>query len=86
MVHRAPPSLRERFFTRSGVIGVLRNRRPASLATALAIAGDTSVAAIWLTPGGWFSVGTTEARGDLIKSSLMHEETSTRVLKRSAAF
>ena len=47
------------FFTRSEVIGVSRNRTPASSATAFAIAGATSGVAIWPTPVGWLSVGIT---------------------------
>jgi hypothetical protein len=46
-------------FTRSGDIGVSRSRTPVSSATALAIAGATSGVAIWPTPVGWLSVGTT---------------------------
>jgi hypothetical protein len=47
------------FFTRCEVIGVSRNRTPASSATALAMAGATSGVAIWPTPVGWLSVATT---------------------------
>jgi hypothetical protein len=44
------------FFTRSAVIGVSRSLTPVRRATALPIAGATTVTGIWPTPDGYSSL------------------------------